>query len=114
MRATLQRLAEVARARGMRPMIFVLPTKEEVYAWVRDGAAAWTSDAGPSGFSRVVLGICAEHKMACLDLKPAMIAESRRAFQESGRLLYWREDSHPNADANRLIAARIAAAMAQR
>ena len=109
LRATIAGGVALARSRGLRPVIFLIPAKEEVYAWVHRGAAPWSSPTTPSGFTEALLAICRDEKLACFDLKPDLVLESRRAYEKSGTLLYWRDDSHLNAEGNRFVAARMRA-----
>lgn len=92
---------------GARLAVVVVPSKEEVYSWVWRGGPAWSSGAGPSGFSVMLARACAEEGIKFLDLKPELVAASRRAYEDSGRLLYWYDDTHMNAEGNALSAAAI-------
>jgi hypothetical protein len=109
LRATIAGGVALARSRGLRPVIFLIPAKEEVYAWVHRGEAPWSSPTTPSGFTDALLAICGDEKLACFDLKPDLVLESRRAYEKSGTFLYWRDDSHLNAEGNRFVAARMRA-----
>jgi len=107
LRATFSRLVALARSRDIVPVVFVIPAKEEVYEWVHRGSAPWSSSTAPSGFAQAIARMCDEEKVACQDLKPALVEESRRSHESSGELLYWREDTHLNARGNRFIASRM-------
>jgi hypothetical protein len=107
LRETVRAMKRLADRRGMRVMVALVPTKEEVYSWVWKGEPAWSSDAGPSGFSVMLSRVCAEEGMSFLDLKPELIEESRRAYEESGRLLYWYDDTHLNTEGSIFTASII-------
>jgi hypothetical protein len=107
LRATLRAVKNLAEARGMRPVVVLLPSKEEVYSWVWKGEPPWSSDAGPSGFSVALARACAEEGLRLLDLKPPLIEESRRAYEDSGQALYWYDDTHMSAAGNVFAASVI-------
>ncbi|MBC7928982.1 MAG: hypothetical protein H7Z38_00250 [Rubrivivax sp.] len=107
LRATVRAVRELAEARGMRLSVMLVPTKEEVYSWALKDAPPWNADAGPSGFAVVMSRICSEEGISFLDLKPQLIGESRRVFEESGQTLYWHDDTHMSAAGNALVAAAI-------
>jgi len=92
---------------GASVAVVVVPSKEEVYSWVWRGEPAWSSGAEPSGFSVMLARACAEEGIKFLDLKPELVAASRRAYEDSGRLLYWYDDTHMNPEGNALAAAAI-------
>jgi hypothetical protein len=94
LRATVGAVKRLAEARGMRLVVVLVPSKEEVYSWVWKGEPVWATEANPSGFSTVLTRLCAEEGIGFLDLKPRLIAESRRTFEGAGQLLYWYDDTH--------------------
>jgi hypothetical protein len=100
LRATIRAVKKLAEARGMRPVIVLVPAKEEVYSWVWKGGPPWLSDESPSGLSFVLARACAQEGLRLLDLKPSLIAESRRAYEDSGQVLYWYDDTHLSAAGN--------------
>jgi hypothetical protein len=102
--AAMRRLADERR---LSVEVALVPTKEAVYSWALDGAPPWSSGAGPSGFSAVLADLCANQGFRFLDLKPALVAASRRAYEESGALLWWRDDTHWNPAGQRVAAAAV-------
>jgi hypothetical protein len=98
--ATVHAMKELAAARGLKLHIVLVPAKEEVYAWVWQGSAPWTSDPAPSGFSVMLARLCAAEGIKFLDLKPRLIEESRHTYESSGQLLYWYDDTHLNTMGN--------------
>jgi hypothetical protein len=92
---------------GARLAVVLVPSKEEVYSWVWRGATPWSSDAGPSGFSVMLARACGEEGIKFLDLRPELVAASRLAYEDSGRLLYWYDDTHMNVEGNVLAADAI-------
>jgi hypothetical protein len=102
--AAMKRLAE---ERHLSVAVALVPTKEAVYSWALDGAPPWTSSPEPSGFSAVISELCARQGFRFLDLKPALVADSRRAYEESGALVWWRDDTHWNATGQRVAAAAV-------
>jgi hypothetical protein len=100
LRATILAVKRLAGAQGLRPTVVLVPAKEEVYSWVWRGAAPWTTEAGPSGFAAVLSDICAEEEIPFLDLKPYLVRESRRFYEEAGQLFYWYDDTHMSTVGN--------------
>jgi hypothetical protein len=100
LRATIRAVKNLAEARGMRAAVVLVPAKEEVYSWVWKGGPPWSSDESPSGLSFVLARACAEEGLKLLDLKPSLIAESRRVYEDSGQVLYWYDDTHMSAAGN--------------
>jgi hypothetical protein len=107
LKATLGAMEGLAGERRLKVYVALVPSKEEVYAWVLDGAAAWSAGAGPSGFSEVLRGLCEQHGFRFLDLKPTLAEESRREFERSGALLWWPDDTHWNAEGQRAAARAV-------
>lgn len=87
-----------AAAAGVRVLVVVVPSKEEVHAELlgRSGQA-------PTGFASTVRTLAGSVGFEVLDLHPALLAEAR-ARGERGRLLYWRDDTHWNEDGHELAA----------
>ena len=50
---------------------------------------------------------CEDLRVACLDLTPTLIAASRQAFETSGALLWWYDDTHWNVHGNKVVATAI-------
>jgi hypothetical protein len=94
----------LARERGLTLAVVLIPSKEEVYAWVVDGAPPWSTTAEPSALSVAIGKMAATYDVAFLDLKPAFVTESRKVFEQSGALLWWRDDTHWNERGHELAA----------
>lgn len=94
LRATLSAMRRLAGERHLEVDVALVPSKEEVYSWVLDGKSPWTSSEEPSGVSTVLSELCGWQGFRFVDLKPALVEASRRAFEESGALLWWRDDTH--------------------
>jgi hypothetical protein len=107
LRETVSAMKRLADGRGMRVLVALVPTKEEVYSWEWKGEPPWSSNAGPSGFSVMLSRVCAEEGMRFLDLKPELIEESRSAYEGSGRLLYWYDDTHLDTEGSVFTASII-------
>lgn len=76
--------------------VVLIPSKEEVYSWVIDGGRPWSSDTKPSPFSVAVSELGRAEGFYCLDLKPFLISESKRLYDDSGEILWWYDDTHWN------------------
>ena len=107
LKVTLSAMERLAAERGLIVSIALVPSKEEVYSWVLDGAAPWSADSGPSGFSIVMRELCQLHGFQFLDLKPSLVAASTLNYEKSGALLWWRDDTHWNGDGQRAAADTI-------
>jgi lysophospholipase L1-like esterase len=107
LRETIRAGKNLAQAHGLRPFVMLVPSKEEVYSWVLKGGPPWSSDEAPSGFSSVLARVCAEEGVKFLDLKPSLVEESRRAYEESGQVLYWYDDTHLSTAGNVFTASVI-------
>jgi hypothetical protein len=107
LKATLGAMERLAGERRLKVAVALVPSKEEVYSWALDGAPAWSTGAGPSGFAAVMRELCEQHGFRFLDLKPALVDASGRVFEETSALLWWRDDTHWNAAGQRVAAAFI-------
>lgn len=105
--ATFVAMKRLADERRLSVSVALVPSKEEVYAWALDGGPPWTSSREPSGFSAVLSDLCARQGFGFLDLKPALVEASRRVYEESGALVWWRDDSHWNAAGQRVAASLV-------
>jgi hypothetical protein len=104
---TLTAMRKLAGERSLQVSVVLVPSKEEVYSWVLDGAPARPSIAGPSAFSQILRGLCDQHGFRFLDLKPALWEDARRENETSGSLLWWPDDSHWNGLGQRSAARAI-------
>jgi hypothetical protein len=107
LKATVGAMERLAAARRLKVSVALVPSKEEVYAWLLDGAPPWSSGAEPSGFADVLRGLCEQQGFGFLDLKPTLVEESRREFERSGALLWWPDDTHWNVEGQRAAARTI-------
>jgi hypothetical protein len=99
---TFALMSQFAQAKHLRVVVAMVPSKEEVYSWLLNGAPEWTSSKGPSGFSLVTQELCNSNGFKFLDLKPTLIEASEKRFKQSGELLWWRDDTHWNALGQRI------------
>jgi hypothetical protein len=104
---TLGATERLAGERRLRVAVALVPSKEEVYSWALDGSPAWSAGAEPSGFSAVLRDLCERHGFRFLDLKPALVEASKPAYEKSGALLWWRDDSHWNGEGQRAAASAV-------
>jgi glycosyltransferase involved in cell wall biosynthesis len=101
---TVGAMRRFVEEKGLRLAILCLPSKEEVYSWALDGAPPWSSTPEPSGFAAALDELSRRQGVTFVDLKPRLIAESRRAFEGSGALLWWSDDTHWNETGHRVAA----------
>jgi hypothetical protein len=107
--ATVGAMRRLADARGLGVVVALVPSKEEVYSWALEGAPPWTAGVEPSPFSAALEEMSRQNGMPYLDLKPELVNASKRAFEDSGELLWLSDDSHWN-----LLGQRVAAGAIQR
>jgi len=94
--AVMDEMKRYADAENINVYLMVVPAKEEVYRWVLDGASAPSADTQPSGFERAVEERCRLEGFPFLDMKPLLVQEANKVFNQSGRLLWWADDTHWN------------------
>lgn len=99
-------MAGLARRRGLRVVVATIPTKWETYAWLLAPEAAHASRA-PSGFSVAAEELARSQGFAFLDLKPALVAEARAAWEE-GAYVFWKDDTHWNGRGQEAAARAVA------
>jgi hypothetical protein len=104
LRQTIAAMRHFAETKNLTVAIMVSPSKEEVYSWVLHGAHPWSTSSDPSGFAAAVREIARENHLPFLDLKPLLIEASQRVYRQSGHLLWWRDDTHWNADGHMEVA----------
>jgi hypothetical protein len=107
LKATLAAMEKLAAEARLTVAVVLVPSKEEVYSWVLEGSEPWSSRREPSGFATVLRELSDEHGFRFLDLKPGLVDSSRQAYEKSGTLLWWRDDTHWNGAGQRAAAAAI-------
>ena len=107
LKRTLGAMGRLAGERRLTVAVALVPSKEEVYSWVLDGAPPWSTRGEPSGLSHVLRGLCEQEGFRFLDLKPALVEASRREYERSGALLWWHDDTHWNGVGQSAAAAAI-------
>jgi hypothetical protein len=112
LRDTVGALRRLAAQHGLRVLLVNVPSKSEVYGWLQRGGAPWsTAASGTSGAGEVVGELAREHGLELLDLGPPLIAASESEHRRTGRLLYWRDDSHWNPVGHARVAELVAEAL---
>ncbi len=109
-RAFVETFGAVVRLAALKQVtlaVLVVPSKEEVYAWVLDEGPPWSTHRTPSAFSSLVEEMSTRAGLPFLDLKPFLIDASKAAFADSGQLLWWRDDSHWNDRGHATVAALV-------
>ncbi len=105
--STLDDLTGFCREHELHLKMVVFPSKPEVYRWVVDEQAPWSTSAEPTPFSSIVVHYCEEHHVPCLDLTPHLVKISHDLFLKSGRILWWYDDSHISHLGHRVVAGLI-------
>jgi hypothetical protein len=104
LRGTIAAMRSLAESKNLAVAIMQAPPKEEVYSWVLHGARPWSTAPSPSGFAFAVREIAREERIPFLDLKPLLVEASKRAYRETGQVLWWRDDAHWNVRGSREVA----------
>ncbi len=107
LKATVEAMKRLADEKRLKVTVALVPSKEEVYSWVLDGGAPWSTGVEPSPFSAALEEMARNNGMPYLDLKPTLVGASKRAFEESGQLLWWGDDTHWNPLAQKVAAEAI-------
>jgi len=102
--AVLHEMKRYADSEQFKVYVVFVPAKEEVYRWVLDGSPAPVDNTGQSGFARAVEERCQVEGLLFLDLKPLFVAQAGKEFTESGRLLWWADDTHWNENGHEFAA----------
>jgi hypothetical protein len=105
---TMVEMRNRAAEHGLTLTVMLIPAKEELYRWILEHRERKPDDADPSGFALAVLDACQRLQIRCLDVKPYLTAETYRLFDSSGKLLYWRDDTHVNDSGHEAITTFIA------
>jgi hypothetical protein len=105
---TMIEMRNRAAEHGLTLTVMLIPAKEELYRWILEHRERKPDDADPSGFALAVLDACQRLQIRCLDVKPYLTEETYRLFDSSGKLLYWRDDTHVNDSGHEAITAFIA------
>jgi len=85
-------MKNLATAKHLEIKVVAVPSKEEVYSWVLDGS----THEGPSTFAQAMGQLSGQQGFDFVDLGPELTSEARKTYQDSGRLFWWRGDSHWN------------------
>lgn len=100
----LLHLRDFCGKRSCELVVLLFPSKEEVYGWLINGTAPWSSGSKPGAFARVLGRFCDQKGIEFFDLKPSLIRESKRVYEESGSMLWWFDDTHWNAAGHEVVA----------
>ncbi|MCB0335667.1 MAG: SGNH/GDSL hydrolase family protein [Bdellovibrionales bacterium] len=92
----------------LQPIIFLAPSKAEVFSWLLDGQMSWSNDVGVSGFSKALSELCDSESLRFVDLEPSLRQLSQATYESSGELLWWYDDSHWNSTGHAGVAEIVA------
>lgn len=105
--ATIAAMKKFADTNKLIVKIVFIPSMEEVYSWVLESSDPWSSSTKPNGFSIAFKELCQKYDLEFLDLKPFLIRESKRVFEDYGELLYWCDDTHWNDKGHEVVTSII-------
>jgi hypothetical protein len=109
LRRVLARMRRLAAARGIGVAIIAIPSKAEVYSWLLEGREPWSARSEPTAFAAVLSSAAGEEGFRFLDLEPRLAEAARRLYELHGKSLWWRDDTHWNAEGHRVAAEAVAA-----
>ncbi len=104
MRSVIMEMADFLKRNDLDIAIMVIPDKSEVYRWILDGTDPREITAATSGFSAALREICETEGIRFLDLNPGFSHKAKELYEESGELLWWRDDTHWNENGHSLAA----------
>lgn len=107
LQTTIRAMKQFTQAHGLRLVVMLLPTKDEVYEWLLRQRQPWTSNRSPSGLSTALKVTCGAEGLPYFDAKPYLIDRSRSVFEKNGELLWWRDDSHMGPNGHAAVAAFV-------
>lgn len=105
---TLAAMRKLTTERHVELTVLILPTKGEVYRWLLEEREPQAEDANASGFALAVLEACRTAGIVCQDTKTYLVSEAKRLYDQEGKLLWWRDDTHIGQHGHAAIAAYIA------
>lgn len=97
----------LADRKELKLIMILVPDKTNVYSWVFDDKSPWSTPYKQTGFSSVLQDICTQEEITFIDLTPYLITESRRSYEISEELLWWRDDTHFNIRGHHVVASII-------
>jgi hypothetical protein len=105
LQATIGAMKQFTDSKHLTVVIALAPMKEEIYSWLLDGQPPWSVAPAPSAFAQALAELSRQQGIAFLDLKPALFAAAKQAYESSGALLWWDDDQHWNDLGHRMAAA---------
>lgn len=108
----IQRSLEIMKSftlkQGLQLVVLILPTKGEVYPWIFEREKASVEGVHPSGFASATMAGCEAANVECYDAKPYLLEQAGRIYSSSGKLLWWRDDTHIGEEGHAVVAELIA------
>ena len=104
---TMDAMQKLTTERHIDLTILILPTKGEVYRSLFEGKPQ-ADDSRLSGFAEAFIEACRSKGLVCQDAKPYLLREAKRLYGSEGKLLWWRDDTHPGTEGHAAIASYIA------
>ena len=96
-------MQDLSVSRKLPVLVFMLPAKEEVYGWMYEGKPPWSEPVTRSTFSVATEDLCRVAGLPFYDTLADVTTAARREY-ESGRLLWWRDDTHLNPTGHAALA----------
>ena len=104
---TFAEMARYAGAEGVRVVVLMLPTKDQIYADLLQPETAsrpFRTGFHPAAFARVVEQLSAHNRLEFHDLGFPLWTAAGDLFQKNDALLWWRDDTHLNVLGNSALA----------
>lgn len=92
-----------AKQQHLNLKLVYIPSKYEVYSSFATGKKKWSPPAYPTGFNLEVQDIAKDLELELLDATPFFITAAETLFEEEGKILWWRDDTHLNENGHRVL-----------
>lgn len=104
LKRTFAAMRELTQKRDVQVIVLILPNKGDIYRWILESRATLPEDRAPTGVAEAMRGACEQAGFRCIDMKPYLYDVAVRLYQSSGKLLWWRDDTHIGENGHEAIA----------
>ncbi len=104
---TIRDIRRGAVDHGLQTVVVFFPCKGTVYEWLLSESRSENKNRRPVGFSRALAASLKKDGVPFVDLTPALVEAAEKTWNDSGGLIYWRDDTHWNELGHGLVADMI-------
>lgn len=105
---SLELMKALTLKQGLNLVVLILPTKGEIYPWILANQKDRAENGSRSGFALAAVAACEAAQIEVHDTKPYLLEEGGRLYTSSGKLLWWRDDTHLGEEGHAAVAEFIA------